>query len=219
MSEAPGIRWRAEIPRPTGEVASRREDWADEKLMTAIAAHDDDAFGILYDRYVDLVYVAALRVLRDAQLAEDATQDVFVRIWRQPDLFVANRGRFVSWVMSVTRNRAVDECRARRRRLKREGCSLEPPAETNEAKVESVFAGNAEDPQSTAQLHEDQARVRAALCSLPADQRRVLELAYFGGLTQQEIAAGLHEPLGTVKTRVRLGMQKLRRSLEPRSAS
>lgn len=187
--------------------------------MRAISAHDDVAFDTLYDRYADLVYVAALRVLGDPQLAEDATQDVFLRIWRHPDLFVATRGRFLSWVMSVTRNRAVDECRARRRRLRREGSSLEPPAEAHETVVESLFAADPEDPQSTAQLHEDQVRVRAALGSLPEDQRRVLELAYFGGLTQQEIAAGLHEPLGTVKTRIRLGMQKLRRALEPGTAA
>lgn len=206
----------AEVPRSTGrDPAGSCVEWSDEALMHAISARDHDAFDTLYDRYADLVYVAALRVLGDPQLAEDATQDVFLRIWRHPDLFVATRGRFLSWVMSVTRNRALDECRARRRRLRREGSSLEPPAEAHETVVESIFAADPEDPQSTAQLHEDQARVRAALCILPEDQRRVLELAYFGGLTQQEIAAGLHEPLGTVKTRIRLGMQKLRRALEP----
>ncbi len=215
MADAHGVPWVVAGPRRSGDMAPRRADWSDETLMSAIAAHDDIAFGILYDRYADLVYAAALRVVGDPQLAEDATQDVFVRIWRRPERFIADRGRFLGWVMSVTRNRAVDECRARRRRLRREGSSLEPPAEASEANVESIFAANPEDPQRTAQLHEDQARVRVALVDLPEDQRRVLELAYFGGLTQQEIAAGLHEPLGTVKTRIRLGMQKLRRALEP----
>jgi len=215
MTEAGSIGWVVEVPRLTGDPTAHRVEWSDEALMAAIAAHDDIAFDALYDRYADLIYSAALRVLGDPQLAEDATQDVFVRIWRRPDQFVAARGRFLSWVMSVTRNRAVDECRARRRRLRREGTQFEGPSEVS---VESVFAIDPEDPQKTVQVHEDQIRVRTALVDLPEDQRRVLELAYFGGLTQQEIAAQLHEPLGTVKTRIRLGMQKLRKALGPSSA-
>ncbi len=187
-----------------------RSSWTDEALMLAVTARDETAFAALYERYVDLVYSAAVRVLGDVQLAEDATQDVFVRLWRRPETFVAERGRFLSWLMSVARNRAVDELRARGRRRKREGVVL---AETDEGHIHDEPRTD-EDPARAAQLHEEQRAVRAALCGLPPEQKLALELAYFGGLTQQEISVTLHEPLGTVKTRIRLGMQKLRRSLE-----
>ena len=201
-----------EFARPAeGEIASRI-DWPDEALMLAIATQDEHAFAVLYDRYIDLVYSASFRVLGDAGLAEDASQDVFVRLWRRPESFIAERGRFLSWLMSVTRNRAVDELRARGRRRKREGGSLGEPDEA----AEPLFSTDPIDPQCSAELHEDQLAVRTALRCLPGDQKLALELAYFGGLTQQEIAARLHEPLGTVKTRIRLGMQKLRRSLAAR---
>jgi RNA polymerase sigma-70 factor (ECF subfamily) len=177
--------------------------------MLAIANQDQLAFSVLYDRYIDLVYSASYRVLADAQLAEDSSQDVFVRLWTRPETFISERGRFVSWLMSVTRNRAVDELRARRRRRKREGGPLGEPDEA----AAPLFQGEPEDPQLSAELHEEQVAVRRALRLIPGEQRVALELAYFRGLTQQEIAAHLHEPLGTVKTRIRLGMQKLRRTL------
>jgi RNA polymerase sigma-70 factor, ECF subfamily len=186
-----------------------RATWSDEALMAAIAAHDELAFSSLYDRYADLVFSTSLRVLCDRQLAEDATQDIFVRLWHRPELFVAARGRFMSWLMSVTRNRAVDELRARGRRQKREASGIE----TTDDAV-NVPDRHENDPLRAAQLQEQQHRVRAALHDLPREQRTALELAYFGGLTQQEIALTLHEPLGTVKTRIRLGMQKLRGALE-----
>jgi RNA polymerase sigma-70 factor (ECF subfamily) len=201
-----------EFARPADGEFAARTDWPDEALMLAIASRDEHAFAVLYDRYIDLVYSASFRVLADAGLAEDTSQDVFVRLWRRPETFIAERGRFLSWLMSVTRNRAVDELRARGRRRKREGGSLGEPDEA----AEPLFATDPADPQGTAELHEDQLAVRQALKALPGEQKMALELAYFGGLTQQEIAARLHEPLGTVKTRIRLGMQKLRRSLEDR---
>lgn len=185
-----------------------RAEWSDEALMAAIAAQDEGAFGSLYDRYADLVYSTALRVLADQQLAEDATQEIFVRIWQRPDAFVAARGRFMSWLMSVTRNRAVDEIRARGRRLRREAPGVDL---TRDSDLPVDRAEN--DPLYAAQAQEDQHRVRGALDDLPREQRLALELAYFGGLTQQEIAFQLHEPLGTIKTRIRLGMQKLRTAL------
>lgn len=201
-----------EFARPgEAEIASRL-DWPDDALMLAVVARDEHAFAVLYDRYIDLVYSASLRVLADAGLAEDSAQDVFVRLWRRPETFIAERGRFLSWLMSVTRNRAVDELRARGRRRRREGGSLGEPDEA----AQPLFSTDPVDPQRSAELHEAQATVRRALIDLPGDQRLALELAYFGGLTQQEIAAQLHEPLGTVKTRIRLGMQKLRRSLHDR---
>lgn len=177
--------------------------------MSAIVERDELAFVVLYDRYADLVYSASLRVLADTQLAEDATQDIFVRLWRRPEAFIAGRGRFISWLMSVARNRAVDELRARGRRRRHEGL---PGADGDEDVLSCLPCGDS-GPLETAAAHEEQAMVRRALASLPSEQRTVLELAYFGGMTQQEIAASLHEPLGTVKTRIRLGMQKLRRAL------
>ncbi|MGE3073318.1 MAG: RNA polymerase sigma factor [Dehalococcoidia bacterium] len=199
-----------EFTRPAeGDIASR-VDWPDEALMHAIANQDESAFSVLYDRYIDLVYSASFRVLGDAGLAEDTSQDVFVRLWRRPGTFVAERGRFLSWLMSVTRNRAVDELRARGRRRKREGNSFGEPDEG----AEPMFSVDQIDPEASAELHEEQLVVRRALMELPADQKLALELSYFGGFTQQEIAAQLHEPLGTVKTRIRLGMQKLRRAIE-----
>lgn len=196
---------------PLAADAAARTEWTDEALMQAIAARDELAFSVLYDRYVDLVYSASFRVLGDAQLAEDATQDIFVRLWRRPETFIPDRGRFLSWLMSVVRNRAVDELRARGRRLRREAAVTTTDGEDNQ--VSLIPAGDGDDPILTAQLHEEQVLVRRALTELPAEQRMALELAYFKGLTQQEIAVALHEPLGTVKTRIRLGMQKLRRSL------
>ncbi len=186
-----------------------RSLWSDEALMAAITAHDEQAFSSLYDRYADLVFSTSLRVLADSQLAEDTTQDVFVRLWQRPEAFVSARGRFLSWLMSVTRNRAVDELRSRGRRMRRETAGIENDGEPI-GEVDHFENG----PLHAAQLQEQQQRVRSALEDLPREQRRCLELAYFGGFTQQEIALRLHEPLGTVKTRIRLGMEKLRAALQ-----
>lgn len=177
--------------------------------MAAIVTQDEVAFVALYDRYADLVYSTSLRVLTDRHLAEDATQDVFVRLWQRPESYVAARGRFVGWLMSVTRNRSVDELRSQGRRYRRES----PNLDTVDDPSAGASDGYHNEPLHAAQLRDDQARVRTALGTLPAEQRVALELAYFGGLTQQEIAVRLHEPLGTIKTRIRLGMQKLRAAL------
>ncbi len=191
--------------------ANPRSDWSDDMLMAAITSRDELAFAVLYDRYADLVYSASLRVLSDPQLAEDAAQDVFTRLWNQPRSFIPERGRFLSWLMSVTRNRAVDELRSRGRRIRRE---MSGSVGEQDDILSTIPDGNVEDPLRAAQLGEQRSAVLAALAAIPADQRQALELAYFGGLTQQEIAEKLGEPLGTVKTRIRLGMQKLRRSLK-----
>lgn len=211
--DASGVRSIArtgEVTWPADGSVAVRADSSDEALMAAVVAGDEQAFAALYDRYVNLVYSACLRVLADPHSAEDATQDIFVRLWRRPESFIAERGRFLSWLMSVSRNRAVDELRARGRRNRRE---VPPPGlETDTIVPEAVDPGP--DPLRWSQLHEEQRLVRSALAELPVEQRRAIELAYFSGLTQQEISFRLHEPLGTVKTRIRLGMQKLRRSLD-----
>ena len=177
-------------------------DQDDEALIRLVWQRDADAFARLYDRYADLVYSVALRVLADPALAQDTSQDVFLRLWRTPQAYDPTRGRFVSWLVSVARNRAVDEIRMRgRRRLREIG---------DNAQVDDPPDGHAVDPQIAVQVEADRVAVRRALQQLPPDQRTALEMAYFSGLTQQEIADRLQQPLGTIKTRTRLAMRKLR---------
>jgi RNA polymerase sigma-70 factor (ECF subfamily) len=180
----------------------------DEELMQRLAYRDLIAFRALYDRYGNLVYSAALRVVRDTQIAEDMVQEIFLRIWRKPESYVAQRGRFVTWLTSVTRNRAVDEVRSRGRRFRHETASPEE-------QERELPASDQNDPALTAEVSDQRRLILAALAQIPAEQRQIIELAYFGGFTQQEIAERLSQPLGTVKTRIRLGMQKLRAALTP----
>ena len=182
-------------------------DLPDEQLMARLAMRDIKAFEALYDRYGTLVYSTALRVVGDVQLAEDIAQEVFLRIWRRPDHYVPQRGRFVTWLLSVARNGAVDQIRTRGRRRRHETAGEEA--------ARDLPADEGRDPALMAQLADERQKVRRALTSLPPEQRRVIEMAYYGGYTQQEIAELLSQPLGTVKTRIRLGMQKLRAALEP----
>ena len=191
---------------------SAHGELSDEELIRRLFVGDGLAFEEIFDRYGDLVYSTAIRVLRDAQLAEDVSQEVFVRLWRKPESYVAERGRFLTWLISVTRNRAVDEVRARGRRYRHETASPEE-------QERELPAGEANDPALSAQLGEQRRVILAALAKLPPEQREVIELAYFGGLTQQEISDKLDQPLGTVKTRIRLGMQKLRAALAPETRS
>ncbi len=184
----------------------------DDELMKRLVDGDKHAFEAIYDRYGDLVYSTALRVLRDPHMAEDMSQEIFVRLWRKPASYVAERGRFLTWLISVTRNRAVDEIRSRGRRQRHETASPEE-------QERELPAGDAIDPARNAQLADEARTVRAALAEIPPEQRQAIELAYFSGLTQQEIAERLGQPLGTVKTRIRLGMQKMRAALAPQIRS
>jgi RNA polymerase sigma-70 factor (ECF subfamily) len=175
----------------------------DERLVEALEDRDERALETLYDRHGDYVYSVCLRMVGDVQLAEDLSQEVFLRLWRRPDLFDVSRGRFLTWLLSVARNRAIDERRSRGRRFRFET----PPSVNAEEMLE--LAPTDED-RDVAVVSEERIVVRKALAALPPEQRLAIQLAYFGGYTQQEIAAGLHQPLGTVKTRIRLGLQKLR---------
>lgn len=176
--------------------------------MQRLSYRDARALESLFDRYGDLVYSTALRVLRDPHLAEDVSQEIFVRLWRAPERYVSARGRFLTWLISVTRNRAVDEIRSRSRRQRHETASPEE-------QEREPAADESQNPLLGAQAAEEARIIRAALAELPPEQREVIEMAYFGGFTQQEISDRLAQPLGTVKTRIRLGMQKLRASLAP----
>lgn len=212
--ESAGIlrrRWHVELERGAAsedaQAGDRPFDYAtaaDDRLVAALAGRDVKALEALYDRHGDYVYSVSLRVVGDVQLAEDIAQEVFLRLWRRPDLFDASRGRFLTWLLSVARNRAIDERRSRGRRFRHEN----PPGLDTED-----IPSATEDPVDAAMLADDRVVIQKALSLLPAEQRTAIQLAYFGGYTQQEIATGLKQPLGTVKTRIRLGLQKLRAAL------
>ena len=200
------------LPLRLGRAAATRPQDAsyvravDDLLMERLAAGEGRALEQLYDRYHILVYSVALRVVRDEMLAEDIVQEVFLRVWRRPESYDPSRGRFLSWLMSVTRNRAIDEVRRLSRRFR-----IEDRRQDAAEQVRSTDRLDA--PELAAAIGDERREVRAALASLPPPQRRVLELAYFEGLTQTEIAALTETPLGTVKTRTRLAMNRLRRQL------
>ena len=166
-------------------------------LIRRLTRGDHDALGEIYDLYAGLVNGLALRILRDRAEAEDTVQEVFVQVWQQAARFDASRGTPEAWLCTMARTRALD--RLRKRSSRRE----EP---------ELAHSGSTEAPRT-----EEALAVRAALDALPVDQRKALELAYYEGLTQSEIAERLAEPLGTVKTRIRTAMIRLPGVLGPAS--
>jgi RNA polymerase sigma-70 factor (ECF subfamily) len=190
-----------EAPRESG--ALDYSVAADERLVIALERRDERALEALYDRYGDYVYSVCLRMVGDVQVAEDLTQEVFLRLWGRPHLYDASRGRFITWLLSVARNRSIDERRSRGRRFRHET----PPSVTAQ---ELLATAHTDEGADMAVLSDERVQIERALSSLPPEQRLAIQLAYFGGYTQQEIAEGLRQPLGTVKTRIRLGLQKLR---------
>jgi RNA polymerase sigma-70 factor (ECF subfamily) len=176
--------------------------------VARLATGDEAALEPLYDRYGKLVYSLALRVVRDPAAAEEVTQEVFVRLWRNAASFDPTRGRVHAWLMRITHNLALNEIRRRQSR---------PVAADNydwEAAGAALVDQDADrDPARMAWLRERAATVRRAVAQLPAPQRQAIELAFFGGLSQAEVAAAIGDPLGTVKSRIRVGMQRLRELL------
>ena len=177
----------------------------DAQLMARVVARDPHALRALYDRHSGMVYGLSLRILRQASEAEDLVQDVFLHLWRQASRFDAERGVFLGWLVSLTRNRAIDRLRAGRTRDKK--------TDAYEAERQSDVAPPAADPNEAAYVAELREAVNAALGTLPEPQRAALELAYFGGFSHSEIAEQLDTPLGTIKARIRQGMMKLRDAL------
>ncbi|CAG0937289.1 ECF RNA polymerase sigma factor SigK [Thermoflexales bacterium] len=176
----------------------------DTALVTLVARRDERALGALYDRYSRLAFSLAVRIVGDRALAEEVTADSFVSVWRASDSYSEERGRFVAWLMSVVRHRAIDELR--RLSVRPEGSAVE----LNEALLTTAQPDGLDDIVDVQRRREV---VRSVLAGLPIPQRQALELAYFGGLTQQEIAQKTGTPLGTVKTRMRLGLLKMREEL------
>jgi RNA polymerase sigma-70 factor (ECF subfamily) len=177
------------------------EDWA--ALIGRAAAHDPAALAALYDGTAHLVHGLALRIVGDPAAAEEVTGDVYLQVWRQAARYDPSRGAPLAWLLTLARSRAID-----RRRSAASGIgATEPLAAAGD------LASHGPGPEETSVLAERRHMVRGALGRLAADQRRAIELAYFGGLSHAEIATALDEPLGTVKTRIRLGMIRLREML------
>jgi RNA polymerase sigma-70 factor, ECF subfamily len=173
---------------------------ADEALVERLVQQDVRALDTLYGRYSRPVFSLSLKIIGDREVVEEVVQEVFLRLWTRAASFDPARGKLLSWLLTITHHRSVDELRRRRSQPEMDGLQ-EQIATTEEP---------ASDPSETYAHIEDREVVQRALAQLPEAQRKPIEMAYYGGLTQVEIAESLKEPLGTIKTRMRLGMQKLR---------
>jgi RNA polymerase sigma-70 factor (ECF subfamily) len=179
----------------------------DESLLAAIVNGQSAALGTLYDRYARLVFSLAVNMINDEAVAEEITQDVFLQVWKKSATYQNEHGKVAAWLTGITRHRAIDILR--RKGSRPEGHLLdwtrmveEPDLPDGEIPVENQI-----------ELKQQGLGIRQAISDLPLEQQQVVEMAYFHGLTQEEIALQTGEPLGTVKTRIRLAMQKLRNQL------
>lgn len=193
----------AKTPQPAEALSQTNEDWV--AVIARVAVGDQEAMNTFYDGTSRLVFGLVLRILNDRSLAEEVLLDVYVQVWRQAHRYDTSRGAPLGWLTTIARSRAIDRLRAERYNRQQdelnEATTREPNILTN--------------PEHTTALSEVSQHVRAALELLPPEQREVIELSYYSGFTQSEIAARLGQPLGTVKTRTRLGMMKLREVLRP----
>jgi RNA polymerase sigma-70 factor (ECF subfamily) len=181
-------------------MAARAGHLPDEALLALVARGDEDALAALYDRFGRVAYGVALRVVRDAELAQDAVQEAFLGAWRTASSFDPARGTAATWLLTLVHRRAVDVVRREQRR--RTETLDDVPAEAGSATEEDVW------------IRDRRRTVQAALARLSPDHRQALELAYYGGLSQSELAERLGVPLGTVKSRMFAALSRLRDLLE-----
>jgi RNA polymerase sigma-70 factor (ECF subfamily) len=184
----------------------RNQDWVAQ--IEQIATGDQAALAQFYDVTNRLAFGLIMRILNDRSTAEEVLLDVYTQVWRQAGNYRPERGTPLAWLTTIARTRALDRLRAGRQELQRKE-SLDAVADARSFDA---------DPEETTASHEHQRLVRRALAALAFEQRQVLELAYFSGMSHSEIAAHLGQPLGTVKTRTRLGMIKLKEMLAPMMA-
>src|SRR5271156_4550847 len=170
----------------------------DAALLAKVEQGDQEAMGKLFDRYSGIVYSVALRVLKDTGQAEDVMQDIFIQIWKKPSAFISGRGSLGAWLVVVARNRAIDSLRRRR------------PTDS----VDDVVLASSTDLASEAERNTLMEKVRTYLNKLPPEQKKSVEMAYFEGLSHSEIAEKTGDPLGTVKTRIRLALITLRKAMQ-----
>jgi RNA polymerase sigma-70 factor (ECF subfamily) len=194
-----------------GSVASvsvvNYEELDDGQLLTLIAGNQREALEALYNRYSGPVYSLAMHLLRDQGAAEEVTQDTFFNVWRRGGSYKSGRGSVTAWLFSIAHHRTIDELRKRRRDQGRVQHGVDLTNRPSESR--------SGDPAEYAKAQFEGSQLKKALTSLRPEQREVVVLAYFGGFTHTEIARHLEQPLGTVKTRMRLAMKKLREVLGP----
>ena len=178
-------------------------------LMQRVVAGEEAALAELYDRYSARVFGVCVRILSEAQLAEDTLQEIFVRVWERAQLFEPSRGNFATWLMGITRNICIDQLR----RLQARPQAADQPSEIDGFSFEESLTDPNSDVPEIVALNERAALVRRALAALTPEQRQVIELSYFRGFTRREIARKLNWPEGTVHTRARLALQSLRLEL------
>ena len=178
----------------------------DHQLLARVSDQEPNALDALYSRYASAVYSLAMFMLKDTGLAEEATQDIFLNIWLKSGSFKPDRGQPKTWIMSVAHHRIIDLIRSRRRTTAITVASDSEDLERIPAAILPI------DEQVERKLERE--RIQKSLATLPEAQREVIRMAYFDGYSQSEIATLLNQPLGTVKTRVRLAMQKLRLVLQ-----
>lgn len=180
-----------------------QQELSDEKLLSAIACGSEWAIEALYERYARYAYALAYRIVHDSTVAEDVVQDAFLSIWRKASSYHEKQGHVRSWLQAIVHHRAIDYIRAASHR-DTQWVSLQSEGEQHEQRDEQFEVWDKV-------WHEEQQQlIRAVLAQLPAEQRQVIELAYFGGYTHSEIATRWNTPLGTVKGRMRLGLQKMK---------
>lgn len=181
-------------PAPVAE-----HDWA--KLVDAVADGNQVALHSLYDRANRIVFTLALRLTANPETAEEVTIDVFYDIWRRASSYDPENGTVIAWIMNQARSRSIDRMRFDNRKKRTHPGEIEPSGEPEP------------DPRDVLELREQNSLLRAALAALTTDEREAIETTFFGGLTHVEAARRLHQPLGTVKTRIRSGLHKLRSAL------
>jgi len=173
---------------------TRADAGDDLRLVARLRAGDQQALSELYDRYSSVVYGVALRILQDTGAAEDLLQDIFLQLWRKPDAFDSSRGSLGAWLAVIARNRSIDRLRQRRPESDIENCVIASGTDLRDETERSLVIE----------------KVRVVMNEMSPDQRTAMELAFFEGLTHTEIAEKTGEPLGTIKTRIRSGLQMLR---------
>ncbi len=194
--------------RTASEIAIDNELELD--IMQRIALQDPAALAELYDLYASRVFGLCLRFLLEDQLAEDAVQDVFLRVWERAHLFDGLRGPVRPWLMSITRNLCIDK----QRRIQARPKPIDPPLGSEAQPIEETLADPMGSVPEIAAKNEEAVLIRHALAALVPEQRLVIELSFFEGLTRRKIAARLHWPEGSVHTRARLALHNLRRNLD-----